>query len=238
MKAIAFDLDDTLLMTSQLMVPVALRELSKHLKDSYDFHCSPSELRMQKREYEYKRRSAHFFKNLSLQICDLNQSTTLDAKQIEEQILSVMYERTVNESEVRLFPGVDEFLRQLSQQKNLMLFLITAGADKTQKRKIELTKLSPYFSEIIVIDYRSQTTKKQSFEQLLDKYAFAPEDMLIVGDRYMNEIVSGNSLGCPTAWIQTGEHASEIEADEVESDFTFKTITELIEAWPLPNRVS
>ena len=108
-------------------------------------------------------------------------------------------------TEIEPFPGVYEMLDQLSADHEL--FLVTAGFERTQAKKIQVLGIGAYFREICYVPVDQLDGKYAAFCYLQRKYSYAFADMVIVGDRITNEIAAGNRLGCPTIWIRHGECA-------------------------------
>lgn len=110
--------------------------------------------------------------------------------------------------QIDIFPGVPELLQNLKQ--NYSLFLVTAGFESAQSKKIQVLGIGPYFKEILIIEPGSPGGKKAAFVDIQTRYQYAFEQMLIIGDRISNEIRAGNQLGCPTFWVQHGECAHDL----------------------------
>jgi putative hydrolase of the HAD superfamily len=78
-------------------------------------------------------------------------------------------------------------------------FLITAGYVKLQKSKIQQLGIEGDFKGIFIPDpYKSDLTKLDIFKMIMNKYDYAPSDILVIGDNPESEILAGMDLGIDT----------------------------------------
>jgi putative hydrolase of the HAD superfamily len=78
-------------------------------------------------------------------------------------------------------------------------FLVTMGFTKMQQSKVRMLDLDSDYKEIIVNDPdASDKTKKDIFQELLNKYGYQAHEVLVIGDDPESEIKAGNDLGIPT----------------------------------------
>jgi FMN phosphatase YigB (HAD superfamily) len=82
-------------------------------------------------------------------------------------------------------------------------FLVTTGFRKLQESKIRALGIEGLFRGIIVdaIDEEGRKGKRGYFQEIIDKYNYSPQEVLVLGDNPESEIEAGNSLGLRT--IQT-----------------------------------
>lgn len=76
--------------------------------------------------------------------------------------------------------------------------LVTSGYRKFQSTKIKMLGIENLFSEIIIdeLDHREKRKgKKKIFEELLNKYEWKKEEVLIIGDNPSSELGAGKALG-------------------------------------------
>ena len=80
--------------------------------------------------------------------------------------------------------------------------LVTSGFRRLQESKINALGIRGVFDEIHVhaID-EDAPGKKETFERLLSRHGWRPEEVLVVGDNAESEIAAGSELGMPT--VQT-----------------------------------
>ncbi|MGI4749282.1 MAG: HAD family hydrolase [Janthinobacterium lividum] len=78
-------------------------------------------------------------------------------------------------------------------------FLVTAGYIKFQKSKIKQLDVAKDFREVFIPDpAKSDSTKKDIFEQIMVKYHYEPKDILVIGDNPEAEIAAAKELGIET----------------------------------------
>jgi putative hydrolase of the HAD superfamily len=78
-------------------------------------------------------------------------------------------------------------------------FLVTTGFVKLQQSKIKGLKLENDFKEFFVVDPEtSSKTKKDIFTEIMSKYQYKLEDVLVVGDDPESEIDAATELGIDT----------------------------------------
>jgi len=78
-------------------------------------------------------------------------------------------------------------------------FLVTTGFPKLQYSKIKLLGIEQDFREIIVVDPDfSNQTKKEVFAGIMEKYAYHPGELLVIGDDPESEIKAAQELNIDT----------------------------------------
>lgn len=88
-----------------------------------------------------------------------------------------------------------DMVRRSPQQK----FLVTTGFEKLQWSKIRGLKIKDDFSEIRIVDpMTSSITKKDVFLDLINKYAFDKQALLVVGDDPHSELKAAVEIGIDT----------------------------------------
>ena len=76
-------------------------------------------------------------------------------------------------------------------------FLVTTGFEKMQRSKIVQMGIEADFKEIHIVN-PTLTSKKEVFADILKRYAYMPEDVLVVGDDPESEIKAARELGIET----------------------------------------
>lgn len=79
-----------------------------------------------------------------------------------------------------LYPGVISALNSIQQRT----VLLTRGDYEVQSYKIENTKLASYFSNIEIVNLKVPKT----YEEMALKYHVAPENCIMIGDSFNNDI--------------------------------------------------
>lgn len=195
MRALIFDLDDTLIDTHGQLVQEA------HWQACLAMHAAglpvaPQEL-MQTRQRLLISHPRDEINTLLAQYYGF----------ASEEIIRAGFETYFNPvlTQLDLLPGVRPLLEVWAQQ--FLLFLVTSGYAQTQKRKVELLNIEHLFTDIIYADIKNQQGKHEAFSQIYQQYGGNRQEYLVIGDRINNEILAGNLLGMTTVWIRHGECA-------------------------------
>lgn len=78
-------------------------------------------------------------------------------------------------------------------------FLVTSGFVKLQYSKIKQLNIENDFKEIFIVDLEtSNQTKKETFAEIMQKYVYQPDELLIIGDDPQSEIKAALELGIDT----------------------------------------
>lgn len=191
-KAIIFDLDDTLYDCSGTLVlkskKLAAKIISKALKCS-EAEALKLQLELEERlgpKADISREIANLY-NLPEEFCR-EISNTINTLEVEDAIL---------------FPDAIDAINEL-KRTGYKLFLVTLGKKEWQERKIKVLGLENVFDEIIITD--NPLGKEKCFREILIKYDLKPEQVLCVGDKIKDEIEVGKRLGMSTALMKHGRH--------------------------------
>jgi putative hydrolase of the HAD superfamily len=92
-------------------------------------------------------------------------------------------------------------LDQLIDQYQLLL--LTNGSPDLQKTKLAITpELVPYFDKIVISgDYGSGKPDPGIFEYALSLLSLTKEEVIMVGDNLMTDVLGANRAGIRTVWI-------------------------------------
>ncbi len=191
-KAIIFDLDDTLYDCSGTLVlnskKLAAKIISKAIKCS-EAEALKLQLKLENRlgpQIDISREITNLY-NLPGNFCT-EISKAINTLDIESAIL---------------FPDSMDSIKKLKRM-DYKLFLVTFGNIKVQKKKIKVLGLEKAFNEIIITD--RPNGKEKCFKKILTKYHLEPEQVLCVGDKIKDEIEVGRKLGMSTALMKHGRH--------------------------------
>jgi FMN phosphatase YigB (HAD superfamily) len=82
-------------------------------------------------------------------------------------------------------------------------FLVTSGFRRLQQSKVKALGIAHLFAAIYIdaIDEPHRMGKRRIFERILSQHAFAPGEVLVVGDNADSEIEAGNRLGIRTVQV-------------------------------------
>lgn len=92
------------------------------------------------------------------------------------------------------FPGARELLDGL--RGRVRLVLLTRGAPERQKRKIAQCGLGPSFDEIVIRAIEAPGSKRDDLEALLARHGLAPSRCGVIGDDDRDELKHARDLGC------------------------------------------
>ena len=98
------------------------------------------------------------------------------------------------------------------------LFLMTKGDECYQGKKIEQLNVSFMFDQIFIVK-----NKHDHLRLILKNYALTSESVLVIGNRIDDEIIAASALNMHTLWVKYGE-GSLISSE----DFSFKKNTKPI----------
>jgi putative hydrolase of the HAD superfamily len=97
-------------------------------------------------------------------------------------------------------------------------FLVTTGFRTMQLSKIRQMAIGSDFREIHVVN-PVETSKKEVFADILKRYNYKQEEVLVVGDDPESEIAAAKALGIPTVLYDKSDMFSGKEADYKISHF-------------------
>lgn len=231
-----FDLDDTLFDTCGQLVDRASREsclqmIELGLQADVD-SC------MQKRQELFKenpRKNIYDQIVQSFGVLAQSQVQAQDQTQRENAVArageKAFLDREV-EKDIFLFPETFEILQVL--QGPYKLFLVTSGTPATQKQKVELLGLDPFFQEIFYVDLLRGETKKTAFQNILQKYSVPAEACLSIGNRIDHEIREAKELGMDTCYLVHGNYTHLKPKDKMEiPDYQIQSFREITRACQL-----
>lgn len=226
LKAVIFDLDDTLYDCYEQLVKPARRFAMKQMIEA-GLDVPFSTLLSKSNELF---RQKHTEKELYIKIVD---NFGIKNEQKRKSIIHAGYHSYYNyfmlkKPEIIPFPDVEFSLDKL--RKRYKLFMLTVGIHKSQEMKIKALGLEKYFDRIYYksVDYGAD--KKNLLKQILKDSHLRADETMMVGNRRDSDIAPANNIGCFTSLIQHGEyaHLQAVNDDEI-PDFEFKRISQLCE---------
>lgn len=223
LKAIFFDLDDTLFDTHGQLVEPASRDACRAMIEAGMAASLKDALAIREQLFEADPRSDVYLKVANHFGASEGCGSTVD--EIADCGRRAFYQRTV-EPHISLFPGVQELLALLKTR--YQLFLITSGDPSTQRQKVELLKLEPLFVSVSLVESAAGECKETVFADLMRRHRLSPQQVLVVGDRIDREIADGRALGTWTCQIVHGEyrHLKPLSPGEI-PDFSLECVTGL-----------
>jgi putative hydrolase of the HAD superfamily len=104
-------------------------------------------------------------------------------------------------NKTNLFPYTIEILAYL-KEKGYQMHLITNGFESVQFKKIENSKLAPFFKEVITSEAsNSLKPHKEIFEYALDKTGANLEESIMIGDNESADIQGAINIGMDSIFV-------------------------------------
>lgn len=99
-----------------------------------------------------------------------------------------------------LFPFAHEVLEYL--HKKYILHIITNGFEEAQIIKMEESKLSQYFEEVIISEHTGfRKPDNRIFDYAMDKTGALPSDSIMIGDGLEVDIIGARNVGWDTIYF-------------------------------------
>ena len=131
--------------------------------------------------------------------------------------------------EIEPFPDVVPTLKRL-RDHGFRLFLLTSGIHSRQQRKIELLGIGAFFDEIVIQDKELGIAREECLVDLMARHALTPGEIVAVGDRIHSEIRVANFLKMTTVQMIHGRFKSLLPKNELEEpDYRIQSISELFD---------
>ena len=226
-KAIIFDLDDTLYDCSGTLVVQGRRQVAKmiaRLINSSEEEAYRLQLEMEEK-YGVK---ANIYEKIVTHYLLPN----LCARELLEEFIHVEI------SNIILFSDVIDTLMHLKLQ-GYKLALVTSGDKQVQGKKIDVLGLNDnYFDDILIADRNKEQTKKECFKHIMQQHNLQPEEIICVGDKIDDELTAGKSLGITTVMFEHGRHYKVYlkEQDKhIKPDYFIKHVKDILELRILNN---
>ena len=176
-RALIFDLDNTIYPVSSIA-----NDLFDKLFRLVDKHCNEDKETLEAAKKDLTRRNFH----LVARQFDFND----DLKQKGIGLLTTL------EYNKPMEPFTDyHALRKIPVSK----FLVTLGFTRLQWSKIRMLNIEGDFEEIHIVDPEtSARTKKDVFNDIMERHRYNPEDVLVIGDDPESEIRAAVECGIET----------------------------------------
>lgn len=203
-KAVIFDLDDTLISEKEY-IRSGFRQVSINISKEYNLERdNVYELLLE----IFEKDSKNVFNRL---LDKLNISYEID------DIKKLVDIYRGHKPEIKLYDDAKYILDTL-YKKGIKLGIITDGYKITQRNKLEVLNIDNYFECIIVTDELGREFWKphsRPYEIMRDKLNLDYDEMVYVGDNVSKDFVTANKLGMNTIFInRIGGVYSGIEMDD------------------------
>ena len=225
-KAILFDLDDTLFDCCGLLVEAARRRAAAAMVAA-GMPCTEEEAH--RRQLELAEEHGPRFNVFDAMAEEYDMPASL-----AEVALAAYNSEQVGD--IAPFPDVPETLADLRSQ-GYKLLLYTDGVYARQEHKIESLGLRQSFDGICINDLETGRHRDDCFLDLLADHRLQPEEVVCVGDRVQAEIKTANSLGMFTVRVLHGRFRDLApKSDLEEPDHKISRIGELGQVLRILNR--
>jgi|Deesub1362A_J573_1020465.scaffolds.fasta_scaffold00432_25 putative hydrolase of the HAD superfamily len=221
-KAILFDLDDTLYEEKQFVMS-GFKVVSQYLSRKYALDQDKI-FKILKDSFRNGLRR----KNFNVLLKELN----LESENVET--LVKMYREHL--STIALYPDARIVLEHLRNLNLFKLGLITDGYPITQKNKINSLRIQRHFDSIIINDLGKNISKLrlEPFKKMLFLLKVKPVNAIYVGDNPLKDFINPKKLGIYTVRVKRagGEYSKINVKKNLDAD---STITSLLELFKILN---
>ena len=202
MKAIIFDLDDTLYDCTGSLLEASRKRAAKAMVNAGLPGTEEEAYFMQK---EISEKHGPYYPVFNKIASKFNKD--------HEFVRAALKAYNSNEvTNIQLFPDVIPTLKKLAQD-NYKLFLLTTGIHERQHKKIELLGLKEHFDEIVINDQEVGLLMEDCFEAIARKYSLSPQNITVVGDRVREELRIAKAKGMITVQMLHGRFKNETSDD-------------------------
>ncbi|EIA1494767.1 HAD family hydrolase [Vibrio parahaemolyticus] len=208
LKAIFFDMDETLCGTSQAD-KAAGQKFAAWIQQTYPQVSDPQAFLQRYLQGVYKKLNAEFPQLVALLPdenafrCGLIQTILaengihIDAEQAQQ---AQHYFDSARMGAFTFFPGVKEMLTDL--RKHYKLVVITNGPIFSQYPKLKATQMDEWVDHIIVGGEEPEEKPAASiFQKALNLVDVKPEEALHIGDSLAADIAGANNMGILSVWV-------------------------------------
>ncbi|EOG7701298.1 HAD family hydrolase [Vibrio parahaemolyticus] len=208
LKAIFFDMDETLCGTSQAD-KAAGQKFAAWIQQTYPQVSDPQAFLQRYLQGVYKKLNAEFPQLVALLPdenafrCGLIQTILaengihIDAEQAQQ---AQHYFDSARMGAFTFFPGVKEMLMDL--RKHYKLVVITNGSIFSQHPKLKATQMDEWVDHIIVGGEEPEEKPAASiFQKALNLVDVKPEEALHIGDSLAADIAGANNMGILSVWV-------------------------------------
>ncbi|UJS18148.1 MAG: uridine diphosphate-N-acetylglucosamine-binding protein YvcK [Candidatus Jettenia sp.] len=232
-KAVIFDLDDTLYDCTGLLIDASRRRAAKAMVEA-GLSCTEEEVYQLQKELSDKYGPYHLVFN---EIVNKYRANT--------KLINIAYKayNSSEVSEIKPFPDVIPTLKEL-KDRGYYLFLLSVGVHERQENKINILGLRPYFDEIVINDQEIGPLMEDCIRNLIGRYTISPCETVMVGDKIRDELRIAKSLGMITIQMLHGRYKNEPSMNEydrphykIKRIFQVPTILQLNNVGRTPDRL-
>lgn len=220
-KAVFFDLDDTLVETTKLADMARRNAVENMIRHGLpvDFETAYKELMELIKEY-----GSNFGKHFDYLLRRLD--VPYDPKIVTAGVIA--YHNT-KFAYLKSVKGARKVLLDLKKE-GYKLAIITDGDPLKQWEKILRLELDEFFDDVFISDYLGvRKPHPKIFEKALRRMGALPEESVMVGDRLYSDIYGAKKVGMHTIWFRYGKYANrELEYIDY-ADFQVRALEDIVE---------
>ena len=218
LKAVIFDLDDTLYPEKEFVVG-GFQAVTKYLAKRYKLKQSKI-FDILKSDFEKGIRR----KNFNLLFEKLN----LPEKELKEII--TVYRN--HKPKIKLYPDAKKILKYLSKNKKIKFGVISDGPIKMQRNKITALGIKNYFKVVTLSDRwgtKYRKPHKKSFKITIKKLKVKPREVIYVADNLQKDFIGAKKLGILTIRIKRkkGIYSHIKESKKNRADLTIANLCQI-----------
>lgn len=209
-KAIAFDLDDTLLDTTNLIVPKAATNACLQLINA-GLTLSLDKCMKLREELAKSMSHKEIFPHIAHQF-------GIESEIAIQSAIDCFYKPEIPEN---LIPFPDALRNILRLKSKYAIYLVTSGDFSTQTKKINSMKITDIFKKVFIVDSLRNQKKSNAFIEIIENERITPIELLSFGNRLSSEIRDAKKIGATTCYFAYGEHFGETpQMPEDHPDYT------------------
>lgn len=224
-KAVLFDLDDTLIFTSEIFVKY-MQEYVKTVAEETGINPQVIDASLRRiNDEEYKKMGVNPAR-WGVVVKKMAKEFVGNESSIINNLSTLM---KIYTEEPRIRPGTRATLEELQATKVKIGLVTHANVDWTW-RKIDSVRIIDYFDSILIADENGHKNA-QHWESIMKDLEAAPCECLVVGDNLSGDIIPPSQLGAKTVWLHKGSTWSVYRTGNVpENTITIDEISELLPA--------
>jgi len=217
-KAIAIDLDDTLLDTSRLLAPKATFEAFNYLIKN-GLSLTLAECEALRTELIKSISHKEVFEKLTL--AHGNKQTL----NVLSQAINLFYDPEIPKN-LPLIEGARENIAYLKSKYHF--YLVTAGTERSQLRKTKALGIDNDFENIFIVNSLRKNRKKDIFINIINNLNIDPAELLCIGNSISSEITDALAVEALACYFEHGENRGQISQLPRKPHFHIKHHSELI----------
>lgn len=217
-KAIAIDLDDTLLDTSGLLAPRATQDAFVYLINN-GLRLTLAECEAQRIELIKTISHREAFEKMVNDYGDEN------TKKVVSETIRLFYEPLIP-PRLPMLEGARENLDYLKSR--YQLYLVTAGTEIAQLNKIKSLGIDADFKKIFIVNSLIKKRKKEAFHEIIKSQKIQASELLCIGNSISSEIADALDINALACYFEYGENRGEISRLPRKPHFHIKHHRELI----------